>query len=191
MEAVILNTVWVGTIHYTSGIMKSKVENLYNIFCNNETRSRYPLWVMVVHTLEEFKAEYPFNLGDYVFMAGYTDPVEISGIGWSTGEVRYEVYTGDYNWVSVDSLFPVIKDQASRRSSHSQNEVNRYLLENPIRNAQELLAIEKELALALMSLPENITIHSRGINSKEFLEWFYSDPISTDDIIFPMTYEAW
>ena len=45
MEAVILNTVWVGTIHYTSGIMKSKVENLYNIFCNNETRSRYPLWV--------------------------------------------------------------------------------------------------------------------------------------------------
>ena len=45
METVILNTVWVGTIHYTSGIMKGKVENLYNIFCNNETRSRYPLWV--------------------------------------------------------------------------------------------------------------------------------------------------
>ena len=45
METVILNTVWIGTIHYTSGIMKSKVENLYNIFCNNETRSRYPLWV--------------------------------------------------------------------------------------------------------------------------------------------------
>ena len=45
METVILNTVWVGTIHYTSRIMKSKVENLYNIFCNNETRSRYPLWV--------------------------------------------------------------------------------------------------------------------------------------------------
>ena len=49
METVILNTVWVGTIHYTSGIMKSKVENLYNIFCNNETRSRYPLWETVVH----------------------------------------------------------------------------------------------------------------------------------------------
>lgn len=49
METVILNTVWVGTIHYTSGIMKSKVENLYNIFCNNETRSHYPLWVTVVH----------------------------------------------------------------------------------------------------------------------------------------------
>ena len=45
METVILNTVWVGTIHYTSGIIKSKVENLYNIFCNNETRSHYPLWV--------------------------------------------------------------------------------------------------------------------------------------------------
>ena len=49
METVILNTVWVGTIHYTSGIMKSKVENLYNIFYNNETRSRYPLWVTVIH----------------------------------------------------------------------------------------------------------------------------------------------
>lgn len=45
METVILNTVWVGTIHYTSGIMKGKVENLYNIFYNNETRSRYPLLV--------------------------------------------------------------------------------------------------------------------------------------------------
>ena len=45
MEAVILNTVWVGIIHYTSGIMKSKVENLYNIFDNYETRSCYPLWV--------------------------------------------------------------------------------------------------------------------------------------------------
>ena len=45
METVILNTVWVGTLHYTGGVMKSKVENFYNIFCNNETRSRYPLWV--------------------------------------------------------------------------------------------------------------------------------------------------
>ena len=45
METVILNTVWVGIIHYTSGIMKSKVENLYNIFCNNETRNRYHLRV--------------------------------------------------------------------------------------------------------------------------------------------------
>ena len=45
METVILNTVWVGTIHYTSGIMKDRVENFYNIFCNNETRSRCPLWV--------------------------------------------------------------------------------------------------------------------------------------------------
>ena len=45
MEAVILNTVWVGTIHYTSGIMKSRIENLYNIFDNYEARSRCPLWV--------------------------------------------------------------------------------------------------------------------------------------------------
>ena len=51
METVILNTVWVGTIHYTSGIMKSKVENLYNIFCNNETRSHFPLGKMVVHPI--------------------------------------------------------------------------------------------------------------------------------------------
>lgn len=142
-----------------------------------------------VYTLEEFKAEYPFNLGDYVFMAGYTDSLEISGIGWATNEVLYEVYTGDYRWVSVDNLFPVIKDQASKRSYRSQNEVSRYLLENPIKNAQELLAIEKELTLSLMSLPENITIHSRGIRSSEFLEWFYSDPIPSDDTLLPTTYE--
>ena len=143
-----------------------------------------------VYTLEEFKAEYPFNLGDFVFMAGYTDPIEISGIGWSTSEVQYEVYTGDYKWVSVDNLFPVIKDQASRGSCRSRDEVNRYLQENPIRNAQELLTIEKELALSLMPLPENITIHSRGIGSSEFLEWFYIDPMPVDDIHLPTTYEA-
>ena len=39
MEAVILKTVSIGTIDYTSGIMKSKVENFYNIFDNYETRS--------------------------------------------------------------------------------------------------------------------------------------------------------
>ena len=50
METVILNTVSIGTIDYTSGIMKSKVENLYNIFDNYETRSHSPLWGMVVHT---------------------------------------------------------------------------------------------------------------------------------------------
>lgn len=57
METVILNTVWVGTTHYTGGIMKSKVENLYNIFCNNETRSRYPLWVKTVVHHEKEKVE--------------------------------------------------------------------------------------------------------------------------------------
>lgn len=42
METVILKTVWVGTIHYTSGIMKSRIENFYNIFDNYEARSRSP-----------------------------------------------------------------------------------------------------------------------------------------------------
>ena len=42
MEAVILKTVSIGTIDYTSGIMKSKVENFYNIFDNYETRSHSP-----------------------------------------------------------------------------------------------------------------------------------------------------
>ena len=45
MEAVILKTVSIGTIDYTSGIMKDRVENFCNIFDNYETRSRYPLWV--------------------------------------------------------------------------------------------------------------------------------------------------
>ena len=39
MEAVILKTVSIGTIDYTSGIMKDRIENFYNIFDNYETRS--------------------------------------------------------------------------------------------------------------------------------------------------------
>ena len=42
MEAVILKTVSMGTIDYTSGIMKDRVENFYNIFDNYETRSHSP-----------------------------------------------------------------------------------------------------------------------------------------------------
>ena len=42
MEAVILKTVSTGTVDYTSGIMKDRVENFYNIFDNYETRSHSP-----------------------------------------------------------------------------------------------------------------------------------------------------
>ena len=42
MEAVILKTVSIGTIDYTSGIMKDRVENFYNIFDNYESRSHSP-----------------------------------------------------------------------------------------------------------------------------------------------------
>ena len=42
MEAVILKTVSIGTIDYTSGIMKDRVEIFYNIFDNYETRSHSP-----------------------------------------------------------------------------------------------------------------------------------------------------
>ena len=42
MEAVILKTVSTGTVDYTSGIMKSRVENFYNIFDNYEARSHSP-----------------------------------------------------------------------------------------------------------------------------------------------------
>ena len=140
-----------------------------------------------VYTLEEFKAEYPYKTSDHVFMAGYTDPVEISDVRWATNEVLYEIRIGgDFEWVSVDKI-QALKRSQSRRS---QNEVNRYLLENPIRNAQELLDIEKELTLASMPLPEDITINSYGIGSSEFLEWFYSDPMPADDnILLPTTYE--
>lgn len=144
-----------------------------------------------VYTLEEFKAEYPFNLGDPVFMNGYSYPVKISKLVWSGSEVEVQVYAGvgrGFEWVSLNRIR--IQVQASKKSHRSQIEVNRCLLKNPIRNAQELLDIEKELDLASMSLPENITIHSYGIGSSEFLEWFYSDPISADDtLLLPTTYE--
>ena len=42
METVILKTVSTGTVDYTSGIMKSRIENFYNIFDNYETRSHSP-----------------------------------------------------------------------------------------------------------------------------------------------------
>ena len=50
MEAVILKTVSIGTIDYTSGIMKDRVENFSIIFLIiMKLEAILPLWGMVVH----------------------------------------------------------------------------------------------------------------------------------------------
>ena len=50
MEAVILKTVSIGTIDYTSGIMKDRVENFSIIFLIiMKLEAILPLWEMVVH----------------------------------------------------------------------------------------------------------------------------------------------
>ncbi len=74
-------------------------------------------------------------------------------------------------------------------TSKIQNKVNGYLLENPVKNAQNLLDIEKCLSNDGLYLPENISIHSQGIGSINFIKW-YEALIKTSELSeYPKTYD--
>jgi hypothetical protein len=63
------------------------------------------------------------------------------------------------------------------------DEVEKYLQENPVKNPMNLFDIEKILESYGFRLPDNITIHSEGIGSIDFIRWFESD------LQYPNTYE--
>lgn len=53
-------------------------------------------------------------------------------------------------------------------------EVEEYLQETPVKNPMNLLDIEKILESDGFRLPDNITIHSEGIGSIDFIRWYKS-----------------
>lgn len=61
-------------------------------------------------------------------------------------------------------------------------EIKEYLLTNSVKNAQNLLDIEKCLNKDGIDLPDNILVHSSGIGSAEFITWYES-------ITFPKSFE--
>lgn len=65
----------------------------------------------------------------------------------------------------------------------TQQEVNNYLQDTTIKNAMNLLDIEKCLANDGLQLPNNVIIHRDGIGSIDFIKWFENKPV------YPKTYE--
>ncbi len=53
-------------------------------------------------------------------------------------------------------------------------EIKEYLLTNSVKNAQNLLDIEKCLNKDGIDLPDNILVHSGGVGSTEFITWYES-----------------
>lgn len=84
----------------------------------------------------------------------------------------------EWNTQTCDIMNNIIKE--NMKTSKIYEQVNRYLLENRVKNAQNLLDIEKCLENDDMKLPENITIHSKGIGSIDFIKWYKSKQYPTN-----------
>ena len=147
---------------------------------------------VVFFTLDEFYEKYPYKVGDRVkaWVNGYYGIFTINDIHWDSvvNEVKYKIYDYYYSTMNLqpykeEKTFPPYMDydikttkeekiMEEKKTPKTYEEVNRYLLENPIKNAQNLLDIEKCLENDGMKLPENITIYSKGIGSIDFIKWY-------------------
>lgn len=131
---------------------------------------------MMIFTLEEFEQKFPYKVGDKV---KYINNIFcIKSAQWDN-EKNTVIYYIDADWsagyvVETNDLQPYKEQEImkEKKTPKTYEEVNRYLLENPIKNAQNLLDIEKCLENDGMKLPENITIHSKGIGSIDFIKWY-------------------
>lgn len=65
----------------------------------------------------------------------------------------------------------------------TQLEVNHYLQDTTIKNAQDLLNIELCINSNNLRLPNNVIIHENGINYAEFYKWFENRCFKEGDII--------
>ena len=62
-------------------------------------------------------------------------------------------------------------------------EVNHYLQDTTIKNAQNLLDIEKCLENDGLYLPNNVIIHKNGIGSIDFIKWFENRSFKAGDVL--------
>lgn len=107
---------------------------------------------------------------------------QIVSMKWEeeTNDVVYTVVLDGERWQTFINYLQPFKGKKITLKSYE--EVNRYLLENPVRNAQNLLDIERYLEDDGLKLPDNISVNSRGISSIEFIKW-YENPT------YPGSYE--
>ena len=134
------------------------------------------------------KTKFPYKIGTRVSVKGqYFDKLAtIVGLSYnSCACMQYEIQFDGEDVVvhyPTDLMTPIITEQymEDKKTPKTYEEVNRYLLENRVKNAQNLLDIEKCLENDGMNLPENITIHSKGISSIDFIKWYESKQYPKD-----------
>ena len=126
----------------------------------------------------------PFQCGDRVKTI-YGKIGIISKPIWSERDkcIRYELES-DLDSFYFENELELYKEEGRTMNDtpKTYKEVNKYLLENRVKNAQNLLDIEKCLENDGMKLPENITIHTCGIGVIDFIKWYESKQ-------YPQTYK--
>lgn len=131
-------------------------------------------------TIDEFESRYPYKVGDMVIFHGAR--AQIVSMKWEeeTNDVVYTVVLDGERWQTFTKYLRPFKGK--KVTPRSYEEVSKYLLENSVRNAQNLLDIERCLEGDGLKLPDNININSGGIGSAEFIGWYENPP-------YPKSYE--
>ena len=84
--------------------------------------------------------------------------------------LEYYYISGDeieFGW--TDEMF---EDVMEKKTPKTQEEVNKYLLDNPVKNPANLWDIEQVLQNDGLKLPEDVRVNSNGISGIAFTKWY-------------------
>lgn len=133
-------------------------------------------------TLENFIEKYPYKVGDKVIVCG--EPHVVTQRWWNdkSNEMLYCTSYGNHWVLNVWEMkkCEVIKTEESTPKTYE--EVKEFLLCNPVRNAMNLLDIEKCLNNDGYELPDDVKVNSGGISSIHFIKWY-------ENTGYPKTYD--
>lgn len=159
-----------------------------NYICNKFSDSENCRDILLTFTLEEFWEKYPYKVGDKVLDLKTGRIAEVYKIHWSENNSRIYYDIVFPNKCSCQRKYMDLQsydeetNMKENTTPKTQEEVNFYLQDVTIKNAQNLLDIEKCLSNDGLELPNNIIINKNGIGSIEFIKW-YEKPT------YPKTYE--
>lgn len=132
-----------------------------------------------VYTIEEFEFKYPYKTGDKVWVDFLHEPQIIKYMKWNGEEIVYaitgsnqRVYCNELKKYIPETNVVEIQESETVKKPKTQIEIDTWFKHNAIKNATQLLDVEKILNEDNLVLPDTVTISKNGISSIEFIKWY-------------------
>ena len=166
----------------------------YSVECGAiHSSDEYPTY-STIFTLEKFEEKYPYKVGDNVthYIGRLLGTHVITNMRWDSDNNCVIYYLDNCDIIKVEDILykigcpedniPTIQDKTTvetmkediekNQPPKTQADVDKYLQEHPIKNAMNVMDIEKCLEMDRLKLPENVVINSKGIGSIQFIQWY-------------------